>query len=270
MVEIRTKSLKGRVGRVDRQRSRIGSWLQGALLPLVGFVALWELVVRLLEYPSFILPTPGRVWRSFLTLAGDGTLWRHLAATVGEVLAGLALGTTVAFGLGFVLSRSRTLERLVAPYLVASQSIPVVAIAPLLVIWFGAGATSKILLSALIALFPILVSSVSGLRGVNPEMRDLMRSYQATRWQTFTKLELPAALPMILSGVKVGATLSVIGAVVGELAGSDRGLGFLVKQGQGIYDTALMFVAVIALVVMAMSLYGLVALVERRLLAWYE
>jgi NitT/TauT family transport system permease protein len=247
-------------------------WLHVALVPLTltAFVGLWALVVRVLEYPAFILPAPDRVWVRFLVLAGDGTLGRHTLVTVGEVLAGLALGTTVALVLGFVLSRSRALERLVAPYLVASQAIPVVAIAPLLVIWFGAGATSKVLLSAMIVFFPILVSTVAGLRGSDPDLDDLMRSYQATRWQTFAKLHLPTALPMIVAGVKVGATLSVIGAVVGELAGSDRGLGFLVKQGQGIYDTALMFVAVIMLVVIAMALYGFVTLLERPLLAWRD
>jgi NitT/TauT family transport system permease protein len=170
--------------------------------------------------------------------------------------------------LGYLLSRSRTVERLVAPYIVASQSIPIVAIAPLLVIWFGAGATSKIIVSALIVFFPILISSIAGLRSAEPDLLDLMRSLEATRWQTFAKLELPAAMPMIVSGLKVGATLSVIGAVVGEFVGADRGLGFLVKQGQGLYDTPLMFVAVLALVVIAMSLYGLVALIERYLLAW--
>jgi NitT/TauT family transport system permease protein len=176
----------------------------------------------------------------------------------------------VASTLGYLLSRSRTIERLVTPYIVASQSVPTVAIAPLLVIWFGAGITSKVLISALIVFFPILISTLAGLRSADPELHDLMRSFEATPWQTFSRLELPAALPMIVSGVKVGATLSVIGAVVGEFVGADRGLGFLVKQGQGLYDTPLIFVAVFTLVAMAMSLYGLVTLVERTLLSWKE
>jgi ABC-type nitrate/sulfonate/bicarbonate transport system permease component len=251
---------------------KVGQWTQVALVPLTlaGFVGLWALFVKLSGYPPFILPGPERVWARFLTLAADGVLWRHTATTLSEVLAGLALGMAVAFVLGYLLSRSRTVERLVAPYIVASQSIPIVAIAPLLVIWFGAGATSKIIVSALIVFFPILISSVAGLRSAEPDLLDLMCSLEATRWQTFAKLELPAAIPMIVSGLKVGATLSVIGAVVGEFVGADRGLGFLVKQGQGLYDTPLMFVAVLALVVIAMSLYGLVALIERYLLAWKQ
>ena len=247
-------------------------WLQFALVPLalIVFVGLWAFFIQVTGYPPFILPGPERVWRSFLTVAADGMLWDNAAVTLSEVLAGLALGVSVAFALGYLLSRSRTVERLLAPYIVASQSIPIVAIAPLLVIWFGAGAMSKIIVSALIVFFPILISCIAGLRSAEPDLLDLMRSLEATRWQTFTRLELPAAMPMIVSGLKVGATLSVIGAVVGEFVGADRGLGFLVKQGQGIYDTPLMFVAVISLVVIAMSLYGLVALVERYLLAWKQ
>jgi NitT/TauT family transport system permease protein len=226
--------------------------------------------VRVTGYPPFILPGPERVLDRLVDVAADGTLWRHTFTTLSEVLAGLFVGMTVAFALGYLLSRSRTVERLVAPYIVASQSIPIVAIAPLLVIWFGAGLASKIIVSALIVFFPILISCIAGLRSAEPDLRDLMRSLEATRWQMFAKLELPAAMPMLVSGLKVGATLSVIGAVVGEFVGADRGLGFLVKQGQGLYDTPLMFVAVLALVVIAMSLYGLVALVERYLLAWKQ
>jgi len=266
------KVINGETSRPKPEPSETPSWLQAALAPLVliASLGLWALFVRVTGYPAFILPGPERVWKSFLALAADGTLGRHTVTTLSEVLAGLAVGMVVAFVLGYLLSRSRMVERLVAPYIVASQSIPIVAIAPLLVIWFPSGATSKVIVSALIVFFPILISCIAGLRSAEPDLLDLMRSLEATRWQTFTKLELPAAMPMLVSGLKVGATLSVIGAVVGEFVGADRGLGFLVKQGQGIYDTPLMFVAVIALVVIAMSLYGLVALVERYLLAWKQ
>jgi NitT/TauT family transport system permease protein len=157
---------------------------------------------------------------------------------------------------------------LVSPLVVASQAIPIVAIAPLLAIWFGYGITPKIVTSLLIVFFPILVSVVAGIRSVEPNLRDLMRSLQANRWQMFAKLEVPSALPMVLSGLKVGATLAVIGAVVGELVNSDRGLGFLIKQGNGEYNTARTFAALIALIVMALLMYGSVALLERKWLAW--
>lgn len=266
------KVINGHAPRPEPGPNKSHAWTQVALAPLAMliFIGLWASLVRVMGYPPFILPGPERVWKSFLLLAADGTLWRHTFTTLAEVLAGLALGTSVAFVLGYLLSRSRTVERLIAPYIVASQSIPIVAIAPLLVIWFGSGAASKIVVSALIVFFPILISCIAGLRSAEPDLRDLMRSLKATRWQTFIKLELPAAMPMIVSGLKVGATLSVIGAVVGEFVGADRGLGFLVKQGQGLYDTPLMFVAVLALVTIAMSLYGLVALAERFLLDWKQ
>jgi NitT/TauT family transport system permease protein len=146
----------------------------------------------------------------------------------------------------------------------------VVAIAPLLVIWFGPGMLSKMLICALIVFFPVLVNTIIGLRSVSRDLRDLMRSLQATRWQTFRLLEAPAAMPVFLGGLRVGATLAVIGAVVGEFIGADRGLGFMINRARGQYDTALVFVAILALAVMALSLYGLVLAAEKRLLAWQE
>jgi NitT/TauT family transport system permease protein len=162
------------------------------------------------------------------------------------------------------------MERLLAPYIVASQSVPIVAVAPLLVIWFGPGVLSKVLVCALIVFFPILINTIVGVRAVPEDLYSLMRTLQATRWQMFRLLELPAALPVILGGMRIGATLSVIGAVVGEFVGSDRGLGFLINVGRGQYDTALVFVAVFSLVVMALGLYGAVVLIERRLLSWQQ
>jgi NitT/TauT family transport system permease protein len=145
----------------------------------------------------------------------------------------------------------------------------VVAIAPLLVIWFTSP-VDKILICALIVFFPVLVNTVVGLRSVPEELHELMRSLKATRWQTFTILEVPASLPVFLGGMRIGATLSVIGAVVGEFIGADRGLGFLINVGRGQFDTALVFVAVFSLVTLALSLYGLVILLESRLLAWQQ
>jgi NitT/TauT family transport system permease protein len=146
--------------------------------------------------------------------------------------------------------------------LVASQAVPTVAIAPLLVIWFGPGISSKVLICALIVFFPVLVNTVVGLRAVPENLRDLMRSLQAGHLQTLRLLELPAALPVLLGGLRIGAALSVIGAVVGELVGANRGLGFLINVGRGQYDTALVFVGVFTLVGMALALYGAVLLLE--------
>jgi NitT/TauT family transport system permease protein len=231
---------------------------------------LWSLVVRLGNFPPFILPSPQLVFSRFFEILEDGRLFLHTAVTLGEVLAGLAVGVTTASALGYLLARSRAVERFLAPYIVASQSVPIVVIAPLLVIWFGPGLLSKVLICSLIVFFPVLVNTIVGLRSVPEELHDLMRSLQATRWQTFTYLETPAALPVFLGGLRIGATLAVIGAVVGEFVGADRGLGFLINVGRGQYDTAMVFVAMFTLVVMAFALYGSVVLLESRLLSWQE
>lgn len=238
------------------------------LTSVAAGLLLWELVVRLSGLPAFILPPPARVAGRLLEVLTDGSLARHTQATLIEIVAGLVLGGAVAALLGYVVAKSPALERALTPYIVASQSIPVVAIAPLLVIWLGPGLLSKVVVCALIVFFPLLINTVVGLRSVPAELRDLLRSLRASRWQTFVKLEAPAALPVLLGGLKIGATLAVIGAVVGELVGADRGLGFLVNVGRGQYDTALVFVAVGALVALALSLYGGVALLERLLLRW--
>ena len=235
---------------------------------LVLAIGLWALIVQLANIPPVILPGPGLVWRRFLQVVMDGSLLRHSMYTLLEVLAGLFLGGGMASVLGYLLAKSVAIERVLAPYIVASQSVPTVAIAPLLIIWFGSGPFSKVLICALIVFFPILVNTIVGVRSVPDELRDLMRSLLATRWQTFTRLEVPAALPVFLGGLKVGATLSVIGAVVGEFVGADRGLGYLINRSRGQYDTALVFVAVLTLVVMAMALYGSVVWLESHLLAW--
>lgn len=235
---------------------------------LLVFLLAWQAVVSLLELPAFILPAPRQVGERFMRAIADGTLFRHIAATLLEVITGLVIGALLATLSGYFLSRSPFLENLLQPFLVASQAIPTVAIAPLLVIWFGPGLLSKVLICALIVFFPVLVNTIVGLRSVSEHLRDLMRSLRANRWQTFRLLEFPAALPVFLGGLRIGATLSVIGAVVGELVGADRGLGFLINVGRGQYDTALVFVGVFTLVIMALILYSAVLLMEKRLLRW--
>ncbi len=240
------------------------------ILSIPIFLLIWQMVVTLGDFPAFIMPSPALVWSRFVMVSFNGSLLRHFLVTLGEVLAGLILGAVSSTMLGYLLAKSKKVERLLSPYIVASQSVPVVAIAPLLVIWFGPGLFSKVLICALVVFFPVLVNTIVGLRSVSDDLRDLMRSLQATRWQTFKFLEIPAALPVFLGGLRVGATLSVIGAVVGEFVGADRGLGFMINRARGQYDTALVFVAVLTLITMAIALYGAVALAEARWLSWRE
>jgi NitT/TauT family transport system permease protein len=245
---------------------RLRSWF--LLISFLLVMGIWELTSGLNLLPSFILPGPGQVGLRFFQAVVDGTLPRHTAATLLEVMLGLLSGSLFAMLCGYAIARSRLLERLILPYLVASQAVPIVAIAPLLVIWFGPGLFSKVLICALIVFFPVLVNTVVGLRSVPQHLRDLMRSMHATRLQSLRHLDIPAALPIFLGGLRIGATLAVIGAVVGEFVGADRGLGFLLNVARGQYDTALVFAAVFTLVGMALGLYGLVLLAERRFLKW--
>jgi NitT/TauT family transport system permease protein len=251
-----------------RKPPRSTPWI--TLVSLLFALLLWELISSFAGLPAFILPSPGGVAQRFARALTDGSLLLHTGVTLLEILLGLFAGTLAAVILGYAVAKSRLFERLVSPYLVASQAIPIVAIAPLLVIWFGPGMFSKVLICALIVFFPVLVNTVVGLREVPRLLHDLMGSLRASRWQTLRLLELPAALPILLGGLRIGATLSVIGAVVGELVGSDKGLGFLVNVARGQYDTALVFVAVFTLILLALALYGLVALLEKRLLTWQE
>jgi len=267
---------KRQAGREDMPLVVLAERVAGALRrqsqylfpPLIVLLTLllWTLLVRLGDYPTFILPGPDDVYKKLALVLSDGLLWRHARITLTEIGGGLALGLSAATVVGYGMAKSRALERFLAPYIVASQSIPIVALAPLLVIWFGTGRLSKVLVCALTIFFPMLVNTIVGVRSVDPDLAALMRSLKATRWQTFAMLEVPSALPMLLGGLKVSVTLSVIGAVVGEFVAADRGLGFLINVARGNFDTPLMFVALLTLVVMALLLYLVVVLAESLLL----
>lgn len=251
------------------QRARSGwggrEWSNLILAPLglVVFLVVWSLASQ--AYPPYILPGPALVAERFIAAVADGTLGRHTTATVVEALLGFGLGFIVAATLGYAISKLPTLERALAPYIIASQSVPVVALAPLLVLWFGHGLLSKVLVCALVVFFPILVNTVVALRSVDAQSRELMRSLNATPWQVFIKLEAPASLHILFGGIRMGVTLSVIGAVVGEFVGADTGLGALVSLARGLFDTPLMFVALFTLMALAMTLYMTVSLIERLL-----
>jgi NitT/TauT family transport system permease protein len=249
-------------------RNHSRNWL-GLFSILAGILA-WYLLTRYSGIPNFILPSPQSVWTRFLTALRDGSLLYHTGITLVEILLGLLAGTLFATVVGYVLARSRSLERVLSPYIVASQAIPIVAIAPLLVIWLGDGILSKVVICALIVFFPVLVNTIVGVRAVPAALYDLMDSLRASRAQILWKVEVPASLPVFLGGLRVGATLSVIGAIVGELVDAEEGLGFLLQLGDFQYDTPMVFVAVFMLIVLALLLYGIVTLLEKRFLRWQE
>jgi NitT/TauT family transport system permease protein len=244
------------------------------ILPVIlsiGFALLaWHLTVQVTGLPRFILPAPADVWSRFLRTLNDGSLLYHTRVTLLEIMLGLLAGITFATVVGYTLAKSRSLEKVLSPYLVASQAIPVVAIAPLLVIWLGNGILSKVVICALIVFFPVLVNTIVGIRAVPTALYDMMHSLRATRLQILLKLEVPASLPVLLGGLRIGATLSVIGAIVGELVNANAGLGFLLKLGDFQYDTSMVFVAVFMLIALALSLYGVVTMLEKKFLKWQK
>jgi NitT/TauT family transport system permease protein len=244
------------------------NWL-GIVSLLVGLFA-WYLVTRYSGIPNFILPSPLSVWARFLEALSDGSLLYHTSITLTEIVFGLLAGTIFATIVGYILAKSRSLEKVLSPYLVASQAIPVVAIAPLLVIWLGDGILSKVVICALIVFFPVLVNTIVGVRAVPAALYDLMNSLHASGSQILWKVEVPASLPVFLGGLRIGATLSVIGAIVGELVSAEKGLGFLLQLGDFQYDTPMVFVAIFMLIAMALILYGIVTLLEKRFLKWQE
>jgi NitT/TauT family transport system permease protein len=251
--------------RPRRLSQRIAPWIT-----LIVVLLLWQLIVTLEIYPSFIVPPPAAVADKLLDVVSDGRLLTHTWTTLSEVLLGLALGTSFGLLVGYLIAKSPLMESLLLPIIIGLQSTPIVAYAPLLVIWFDNGLTSKVIVCALLVFFPTLMNTVVGIRNVPAPLRDLMLSLRASRWQMFAKLEVPAALPVLLGGLKTSATLAVIGAVVGEFVGSNAGLGFLVNIGRSQYDTPLVIVAVLTLTIMARLLYGAVSALERYTLAWQQ
>lgn len=250
--------------------NRQPTWLTVSI-SFVILLLLWQMLVEVGEYEPFILPGPADVWRQFLLVVQDGRLLKHTLITVSEVIPGLLIGVMLAVPLGYLLAKSTLAERLVSPYLIASQAIPVLAIAPLLTIWISSTYWARVVVAVLVVFFPILVNMIAGLRGVPPELYDLMASLKANRTQVFRKLEFPAALPVLLAGLKIGATLAVIGALVGEFVQPrTEGLGYLLVTARYQFKTDLVFVVLITLALIALSLYAVVAFIERRVLRWQQ
>jgi putative hydroxymethylpyrimidine transport system permease protein len=237
-----------------------------ALLCLWELAAQWDLLADALDIKPFLIPAPSDVAASLWTdrelLAEDA--W----VTAQEVLLGFGIALVLGFAFAIVLHLSDTLRRAFYPLLVASQTVPVIAIAPILIVWLGFGLGPKLAIIALVCFFPITVNTLDGLRSVDPDLPRMMRTLDARRSQILRRVEVPSALPYLLSGAKVAAAISVIGAVFGEWSGADEGLGHLILIAQGQLQTARVFAAVVVLSAMALLLFGAIALVERRFAWW--
>jgi putative hydroxymethylpyrimidine transport system permease protein len=240
-------------------------WLAPAAV-LAALIGGWELLARLGGVENYLLPAPSEVasalWRDRDLLAPD--TW----VTAREILLGFALALVAGVAIALALHLSPVLRRALYPLVIASQAVPVVVIAPILVIWFGFGITPKLVVIALICFFPIVVNTLDGLQGVDRDQVKLLRTLGASRLDLLRRLELPGALPFLFSGAKVAVAVAVIGAVFGELVGSDAGLGHAIQVGTAQLETARVFAAVLILSAMAIALFGLIALVERRAVPW--
>ncbi len=243
---------------------RIGA----GILSLAAFLVAWKLITVIGDLPDFILPPPEAVVQRGLRAITTGTLATHTGVTLVEIILGFAVGALTAIATGIALGKSVLIERVLSPYIVAAQAVPILALAPLLDIWFGGGLLARVLICALIVFFPIAIATMVGIRSTDPLLAEMLRSLGATPRQLILRLEIPSALPVIFGGLRVGVTLAVIGAVVAEWAGASSGLGVLINiANQGLFDTPLMFVALTTLAVIGLAFYGLVVLAERRLVA---
>ena len=246
---------------------RLCSWS----IPLVILGALagaWELWVWAGEVPKWQLPAPSAIAQELVQ--SRALLWDNTLVTLEEVALGFLAALAAGLALAALIAYSRILERSIYPIIIASQTIPIIAIAPLLLIWVGYGITPKVIIVALISFYPIAVNTVDGLKSIDPDLVSMMRTLGASRWQVFTKLQIPASLPSMFSGIKIGISVSVIAAVIGEWVGASAGLGYLITYSQPLFLTSRVFAAIVVLSAMGISLFVLASLAERLLLPWYH
>lgn len=239
----------------------------------VVFVLVWDLAIRVFDVPTHVVPPPALVMKALMRgllaspFARDG-YWLHAGYTLSAALMGFAVGSTAGIVIGTVISQSRTIEATLKPYIVAFQSLPKVALAPIIVIWFGFGISSKVVICALLTFFPLMVNSLEGFKSVETDRIELMRSLSASRSQIFRLVSLPSALPFIFAGLDMAIVYSIIGAIVGEFISGRDGLGVLIMSMNYSLDMAGAFSVFIVLAVMGIALSAILNFIRRRVLFW--
>jgi NitT/TauT family transport system permease protein len=241
-----------------------GIWL--SLAVLVGFLATWEWGPVLFEIPPYIIPSASSVFFEFLHAIGNERLFYHTGITLVSTIVGFVIGSLLGMVIGYVLGVSPKSEFILSPYILALQIAPKVAFAPLFVVWFGFTVYPKILVAVLIVFFPIMVNVLSAIRTVDPDMINLARTFNATRWQIFRMIEFRDAMPPLFSGLRIGSTLAIIGVAVGEMVGGSEGLGAVLIGGGGSGNTALVFVAIVMMTLVGILAYVGVIFLEKRVL----
>lgn len=250
-------------GRLRRRRPRS---LLAPTLAVVVLLVVWELAVRVFAIEAWLLPSPSAIAQEGVAVAPD--IWEDVVATTSLTLLGFALGAVLGLVVAGVLHRVEPLKAALYPLLIVSQNVPTIALAPLLVIWFGFGLTPKIVIIVLVTFFPVAVATMDGLRGADRTMRDYLRMSGASRSQVFRTLEVPWSLPSVFSGLKIAATYAVMGAVIGEWVGSDKGIGHYMLLQKSAFRADRVFVSILVIVLLSLVLFAAIALVERRVTRW--
>jgi NitT/TauT family transport system permease protein len=255
---------------MSKERSmRLLPWLSTSLILLAFFVA-WDLFVRIYDVSELVLPPPTAVFESLQDVVKDPVTWRHAQVTAIETIGGFLIAVVCGVAVGVVLGKVPWMERTLRPLIVASQVVPKVALIPLFVIWFGFGMTSKVIMSAMLAFFPIMLNVQLGVRSVEAGQREVMRSLNASRWQTFKHLELKSTMPYVFAGMEVGIVFAIIGTIVGEYLGGSEGLGYLVVRTLNELNAPALFAVIILLSVLGLLLYFVVNGLKRFFIPWHE
>jgi len=264
-----TASVSAPVKRQAVFREALLPWITTPALLLV-IVLGWHFYVKIGGVSPFILPAPGAVFSAWVDMLWSPRAWAHTGWTVYATLYGFLWALVVGVGLGVLIGRVRWLEATLNPFIVATQVIPKVALVPLFVVWFGFGVTSKVIVAAVLAFFPILTNTVLGVKSIDRGHRDVMISLNASRWQVFRRLELPSALPYILTGMEVGIVLAIIGAIVGEYLGGNNGLGAMLIAKMNGFETDGLFAVIIQMTILGFVFYFGIGALRRILIPWHE
>ena len=248
---------------------RIPDWvlLSATFLVLLG---LWQLAINIFNPPPYIIPSPTALGLALWSAATDYNLYVNVGVTAEEVAIAFVVASVLACSMGLLVTENRVCERIILPYVIAIQSVPKVAIAPLIIIWFGFGITSKIVIASMLAFFPIFVNVVTGFKAIDQRQLMLMRSLCASRWQIFFKLRLMTAFPYLFAGLQIAAVLASLGAIVGEFVGAKQGIGSMIIRSQTEMDVANVFVGVVALSIMVSILHASVKAVSKKVVFWTE
>ncbi|MDA1101704.1 MAG: ABC transporter permease [Proteobacteria bacterium] len=245
------------------------TWITTPLLT-IAFFAAWKGYVYWFDVSPFILPAPEKVLIAVWHLLHEELIFNHIRVTMTETLVGFFFASVIGVGLGVLLGKVHWLEKALNPFIVATQVVPKIALVPLFIVWFGFGITSKVIIAAVLAFFPILTNTLLGIKSLDAGHRDVMASINASRWDTFRHLDLPSAMPYILTGMEVGIVLATIGAVVGEYLGGNEGLGFLAVDTMAAFEVDALFGVIILLTLLGFGLYACVVALRRVLTPWHE